>query len=40
MKHTEVFKGPFTADEQCCYIFCNDGSQMCFDIMDERDASL
>lgn len=40
MEHTEVFKGPFTADKQCCYIFCNDGSQMCFDVMDERDASL
>ena len=40
MEHTDVFKGPFTADEECCYIFCNDGSQMCFDVMDERDASL
>ena len=36
----EVFKGPFTADEQCCYIWCNDGTQVCFDVMDERDAAL
>ena len=37
---SEVFKGPFTADEQCCYIWCNDGTQVCFDVMDERDAAL
>jgi len=36
----EIFKGPFKADEDCCYIWCNDGTQTCFDVMDERDASL
>jgi hypothetical protein len=36
----EIFKGPFKADENCCYIWCNDGTQVCFDVMDERDASL
>jgi hypothetical protein len=40
MEHTDIFKGPFKADECGCYIFCNNGSQMCFDVMDERDVNL
>lgn len=40
MEHYDVFKGPFKADECCCYIWCNGGTQMCFDVMDGRDAAL
>ena len=40
MTFDEVFKGPFKADECCCYIWCNDGTQVCFDVMDERDQKL
>lgn len=40
MEHNEVFKGPFKADKQCCYIWCNNGTQVCFNVMDERDARL
>lgn len=40
MEYYDVFKGPFTADEESCYIFCNNGEQMCFDVMDDRDAKL
>ena len=40
MEHCDVFKRPFKADEECCYIWCNGGTQTCFDVMDERDAAL
>lgn len=40
MEHYDIFKGPFKADECSCYIWCNGGTQVCFDVMDERDAAL
>lgn len=33
MTHEEVFRGPFSMDEPGCYIFCNEGRQMCYTIM-------
>jgi len=40
LEYYDVFKAPFKADENCCYIWCNGGTQVCFDVMDERDAKL
>lgn len=33
MTHQEVFRGPFSMDEPGCYIYCNEGRQMCYTIM-------
>lgn len=31
--HSEVFRGPFSLDSCYCYIWCNDGHQMCFTVL-------
>lgn len=33
MTHKEVFRGPFSMDEPGCYIFCNEGRQMCYTVI-------
>ena len=31
--HSEVFRRPFSLDSYYCYIWCNEGRQMCFSVL-------